>query len=277
MLIIQRKYLLMLMVKNHSYSTAMKSWSSLIPRKTGDSTVWADDRSLGISCQGMWLVECTPKTRNTSAERWIVKQVELAKQVTSWWDKRCMTVESGFLDTGKSSCVNQHCLLNIFPFLLSNPPLTKDAETNGGQQICWQGLDGRKKHVCPPGKSLLNTAVGLSRAFPLSTHQREPIPPPSLPPSPTPPSPVDRGFSFSHCHSSNLSTDLLSSVDLVAPKCSSGNVCQGSVDCLMVLALASKPTQLPRSALLPRSLQKWAEHVTQIWAVTKISEVMKKP
>ena len=126
----------------------------------------------------------------------------------------------------KSSCVNQHCLLNIFPFLLSNPPLTKDAETNGGQQICWQGLDGRKKHTCPPGKSLLNTAVGLRLAFPLSTHQREPIPPPTLPP---PWSPVDRGFPFSHCHSSNLSTDLLTSVDLVALECSSGNVCQGLV------------------------------------------------
>ena len=49
------------------------------------------------------------------------------------------------------------------------------------------------------------------------------------------------------------------------------HVCQGSVDCQMVLALASKPTQLLRSPLLPRSLQKWADHVTQIWATTRTS------
>ena len=142
----------------------------------------------------MWLVECTPKTRNTSAERWIVKQVELAKQVTSWWDKRCMTVESGFLDTGKKQlcqsalpskyipfpavkstadqrCWNKWCLAN----LVSGGGCKEEARVSSGQELA--------QHCSRPQASLSSIDP------PEGTH------PPSHPPSPTPHHRWIEGFS----------------------------------------------------------------------------------
>ena len=122
------------------------------------------------------------------------------------------------------------------------------------------------KHVCPPG------------LLPQHCSQPQPslssIDPPEGPHPPPLPPPITGGWrvSPSHCHSSNLSVSSPQWTRLQCRVWEGGNVCQGSVGCLMVLALASKSTQLLRSPLLPRSLQKWADHVTQIWATTKIAQ-----
>ena len=123
------------------------------------------------------------------------------------------------------------------------------------------------KHVCPPG------------SLPQHCSQPQPslssIDPPEgpHPPSPLTPTPVTGGWrvSPSHCQSSNPFISFPQSTRLHGRVWPGRHVCQGSVDCQMVLALASKPTQLLRSPLLPRSLQKWADHVTQIWATTRTS------
>ena len=118
-----------------------------------------------------------------------------------------------------------------------------------------------------------NTAVSLSppsAAFPLSTGTRGTHPPPT-------PQRWIEGFP-SFCLSYNLSISV-SPDNPVVPKCAieDVDVCQqGAIDCPMVLALASKATQLPRSPRLPRSLEKWAEHVTQNWENAEILLVLGK-
>ena len=88
---------------------------------------------------------------------------------------------------------------------------------------------------------------------------------------------MDRGFPFLLSFIQPLY--LLSPDDPVAPECAieDVDVCQqGAIDCPMVLALASKATQLPTSPRLPRSLEKWAEHVTQNWENAEILLVLGK-
>ena len=147
----------------------------------------------------------------------------------------------------------------------------KDAEMKKSCQCA--GRCGHKSlHVCP--QSLLpqhcsQPQPSLSSLSSIDRHQRDP--------SPSHPSTVDRGFPFLLSVIQPLY--LLSPDDPVAPKCAieDVDVCQqGAIDCPMVLALASKATQLPRSPRLPRSLEKWAEHVTQNWANAEILLVLGK-
>ena len=142
-----------------------------------------------------------------------------------------------------SICVNQLGLLKIFHSTLSNPPLIKDLETNGGSSKA--GLAGGYIEAARVSSELgrfLNTAVPASAFQPFSS-----IDPPEGPHPPSPPPITGGSEGFPRRPIVSYPTSL-SPVDRVITRVwdQESNVCQGSVGCLMVLALASKsPTNPP--------------------------------